>query len=84
MTNKVVSLVSNIAKEETYEECIKRHLESLTEEQKNAIPHSLFVGGLLNDNSSVYQILAGDEGLEIIGSLELLKQYVLYDMTIGE
>ena len=86
--NKIVKLtkVSDTTKKEgqlTYEDLIKKHLEELTKEQRNSTPGVLFVGGISSD-ASMYHILAGDSIFEVIGCLEVLKDFLVYDNLGGD
>jgi len=87
--NKIVKLtkVSDSTKDGgkdlNYEQCLRKHLETLTKEQREYIPGVLFVGGICSD-SSMYQILAGDSIFEVIGCLEVLKNFLVYDNLGGD
>ena len=85
-SNKVVKLTKVVtekeAKEKTYRECLDLHISKLDARQAGSIPVVMFIGALLEDGT-VYSVLAGDDGAQFVGALEILKQYVMLDM-LGE
>lgn len=84
--NKVVKLtkvvVEKETKEKSYLECLELHIGKLDKTQAESIPVVMFVGALLEDGT-VYSVLAGEDGAQFVGALEILKQYVMMDM-LGE
>lgn len=71
--------VSSLLPKTSYEDLIKVHLDALSPESLKGSPKILFVGGLMDDDSFIYQILTGTNTLQVIGVLEILKQYIMFD-----
>ncbi len=81
---KVVKLtkVASIAVEpDTYLKCLHAHIDQLSDEQKNAQPICMFIGSL-TETGCAYSVLSGDDIAQLIGAIDIIKQYIFFD-TIG-
>lgn len=78
---KVVNIDS--PKTITYEEAILNHLEKVPEETKNSSFNLLIIAGM-NDNGFVYQVVQGENIIEVVGLLETVKLLCINESTYGE
>lgn len=76
MTNIKQFKPAEVAKLLTYEETIKRHLEELTDEEKNQKVSMLLVSGE-TDRGFVYSVLEGTGVAKALGVLEVVKYSII-------
>jgi len=84
-TNNKLTKVVNLktAKHDTYIQCLEAHIAQLTDEQKNAEPLSMFIGSI-TETGCAYSILTGEDIAQLVGAIDIIKQYIFFDMLSGE
>ncbi len=85
MTNIKIASISPLSKKkaETYKESLLRHLEEVSPDLSDSSPVVTFVFSVSAQGIS-YQVLTDNSTLEVVGALETVKTFFIYDSTEGE